>query len=244
MTTTVVTRVKDRAARTPDQIALRAKDFGIWQEVSWAQYWANVELVGDALLALGLQPGDRVAIHSENRREWLYADLGVVAARGITVGLYPTNPASEVAYLLSHSGARILIAEDQEQVDKALAVLEDTPDLERIVYLEPRGVKGRYDNPKFSGWGRAATDAKGVYRFRTVKPGAPKGRIPHVNFLILYSGLMRQLQTVMFFELAPDPVLDAVPEKRRPLLVAHREGTVYRFDLRLRGKGETPFFDD
>ncbi|MDT7788525.1 MAG: long-chain acyl-CoA synthetase [Pseudonocardiales bacterium] len=152
MTTTVVSRVKNRAANTPDQIALRAKDFGIWQEVSWAQYWANVELVGDALLSLGLEPGDRVAIHSENRREWLYADLGVVAARGITVGLYPTNPASEVAYLLSHSGARILIAEDQEQVDKALLVLEDTPDLEWIVYLEPRGIKGRYDNPKLLWW--------------------------------------------------------------------------------------------
>ncbi|MDX8034330.1 long-chain fatty acid--CoA ligase [Lentzea sp. BCCO 10_0856] len=152
MITTVVTRVKNRAADTPDQIALRAKDFGIWQEVSWACYWANVELVGDALLALGLQPGDRVAIHSENRREWLYADLGIVAARGITVGLYPTNPASEVAYLLSHSGARILIAEDQEQVDKALLVLEDTPDLEWIVYLEPRGIKGRYDNPKLMAW--------------------------------------------------------------------------------------------
>lgn len=152
MTTTVVTRVKHRAATTPNQIALRAKDFGIWQEVDWAGYWANVELVGHALLALGVQPGDRVAIHSENRREWLYADLGIVAARGITVGLYPTNPASEVAYLLSHSGARILIAEDQEQVDKALLVLEDTPDLERIVYLEPRGIKGRYDNPKLLWW--------------------------------------------------------------------------------------------
>ncbi|MFD4671049.1 AMP-dependent synthetase/ligase [Lentzea sp. NPDC058450] len=152
MTTTVVTRVRDRAESTPDQVALRAKDFGIWQEVTWSCYWANVELVGHALLALGLQPGERVAIHAENRREWLYADLGIVAARGITVGLYPTNPASEVAYLLSHSGTRILIAEDQEQVDKALLVLEDTPDLEWIVYLEPRGIKGRYDNPKLMAW--------------------------------------------------------------------------------------------
>ncbi|SER40976.1 long-chain acyl-CoA synthetase [Lentzea xinjiangensis] len=152
MTTTVVSRVRDRAAATGDQIALRAKDFGIWQEVSWAGYWANVELVGNALLALGLRPGDRVAIHSENRREWLYADLGTVAARGTTVGLYPTNPPSEVAYLLSHSGARILVAEDQEQVDKALAVLEDAPELEWIVYVEPRGIKGRYDNPKLLSW--------------------------------------------------------------------------------------------
>jgi len=104
--------------------------------------------------------------------------------------------------------------------------------------------RGRFDNPDFFGWGRAATDANGVYRFRTIKPGAYEGRAAHINFLILYSGLMRQLQTTMFFELAKDPVLDAVPAHRRQLLVAQREGTVYRFDVRLRGEGETPFFDD
>ncbi len=104
--------------------------------------------------------------------------------------------------------------------------------------------QGRYDNPRFHGWGRAATDAQGTYRFRTVKPGAPQGRLAHVNFLLLYSGLMRQLQTVMFFELGNDPVLDAVPSHLRRRLVAQREGTVYRFDLKLRGEGETPFFDD
>jgi long-chain acyl-CoA synthetase len=151
-TTTVVTRVRDRARTTPDRVALRAKDFGIWQQVTWRQYWANVELVGHALLALGITPRDRIAIHSENRAEWLYADLGTVAVRAVTVGLYPTNPATEVAYLLSHSGARVLIAEDQEQVDKALSVLDVLPDLERIVYLEPRGIRNRYDNPKLLHW--------------------------------------------------------------------------------------------
>jgi protocatechuate 3,4-dioxygenase alpha subunit len=93
-------------------------------------------------------------------------------------------------------------------------------------------------------WGRAATDANGIYRFRTIKPGALEGRLPHINLLLLYSGLMRHLQTVMFFELGADPVLDAVPASRRGRLVAQREGTVYRFDIRLRGEGETPFFDD
>ncbi|MDU0288104.1 AMP-dependent synthetase/ligase [Saccharothrix longispora] len=150
--TTIVTRVRDRAATHPDAVALRAKDFGIWHEVTWAGYWDQVELVGHALLSLGVDPGDRVAIHSENRREWLYADVGAVAVRAVTVGLYPTNPASEVAYLLSHSGARVLIAEDQEQVDKALAVLDALPDLEHIVYLEPRGIRGRYDNPLLLAW--------------------------------------------------------------------------------------------
>jgi protocatechuate 3,4-dioxygenase, alpha subunit len=104
--------------------------------------------------------------------------------------------------------------------------------------------RGRFDNAAFAGWGRAATDAQGAYRFRTPKPGAPEGRIAHVNFLLLYSGLTRQLQTVMFFELGKDPVLDAVPAPLRKRLVAQREGTVYRFDVRLRGEGETPFFDD
>jgi protocatechuate 3,4-dioxygenase alpha subunit len=103
---------------------------------------------------------------------------------------------------------------------------------------------GCFDNPAFFGWGRAATDADGVYRFRTIKPGAYQGRAPHINFLLLYSGLMRQLQTVMFFEPAPDPVLDAVPASLRPRLIARREGTTYRFDIRLRGENETPFFDD
>ena len=101
---------------------------------------------------------------------------------------------------------------------------------------------GRFDNPGFSGWGRAATDAQGIYRFRTLRPGAAQGRAPHVNFLILYSGLMRQLQTVMFFSAAPDPVLNLVKEKER--LIARQSGTTYRFDIRLRGGEETPFFDD
>src|SRR5437762_3003239 len=64
-----------------------------------------------------------------------------------------------------------------------------------ILEIWQADAQGRYDNPGFFGWGRAATDAQGLYRFRTIMPGAPRGRAPHVNFIILYSGLMRQLQT-------------------------------------------------
>ena len=104
---------------------------------------------------------------------------------------------------------------------------------------------GRFDNPKFAGWGRAATDAHGEYRFRTLRPGAVPGRAPHINFLVLYSGLMRQLQTVMFFASSDDPVLQAVEPARRSLLVADAlSSTSFRFDIRLRGGDETPFFDD
>lgn len=104
--------------------------------------------------------------------------------------------------------------------------------------------QGRFDNPDFCGWGRAATNQQGIFVFKTIKPGAIPGRAPHINFLILYSGLMRALHTTMFFEESKDPVLEAVPASRRGKLIAGREATVYRFDIRLRGEDETPFFDD
>jgi long-chain acyl-CoA synthetase len=131
---------------------MREKDFGVWSEITWESYWDTVLTVAHAWLALGIEPGDRVAIHSENRREWLYADVATVAVRAMTVGLYPTNPSAEVGYLLSHSGSRVLVAEDQEQVDKALEVIDQCPDLERIVYVEPRGIRYHYNHPKLLAW--------------------------------------------------------------------------------------------
>jgi protocatechuate 3,4-dioxygenase alpha subunit len=115
-----------------------------------------------------------------------------------------------------------------------------------ILELWQANAEGRFDDPGFVGWGRAASDASGVYRFRTIRPGAYAGRAAHVNLVILFSGLMRQLQTVMFFEDTDDPVLDAVqPASLRTRLVAVREKEGrYRFDIRLQGDGETPFFDD
>ena len=104
--------------------------------------------------------------------------------------------------------------------------------------------QGRFDNPDFFGWGRAATDQNGMYSFKTIKPGACEGRAPHVNFLVLYSGLMRALHTAMFFDDSKDPVLDAVSGDRKRLLIGKKISSGYRFDLRLRGEGETPFFDD
>jgi long-chain acyl-CoA synthetase len=150
-TWTLPDQIRARAAAEPELVAMRVKRLGIWQDITWQEYAEQMQLVAHALLACDINPGDRVAIHSENRPEWLFTDLGTVAVRGITVGLYPTNPAAEVAYLLADSGARILIAEDQEQVDKALEVESQCPDLELIVYLEPRGV-ATIDHPKLISW--------------------------------------------------------------------------------------------
>ena len=147
-----VTRIRDHAAAMPDAVALRDKHFGIWREWTWASYWEHVQLAGHAYLALGVVPGDRVAIHSENRPEWLICDMGALAVRAASVGVYPTNPAAEVGYLLNDSGAKVLVAEDQEQVDKAFAVLDQAPGMVRIVYLEPRGIRHRYDSELLLSW--------------------------------------------------------------------------------------------
>ena len=93
----------------------------------------------------GVDRFDKAAVHSENRPEWIIADIGIQSIRAITVGLYPTNPPSEVKYLLGHSESKILFAEDQEQVDKALEVKDELPNLQKIIYFEDRGVVGYKD---------------------------------------------------------------------------------------------------
>jgi len=117
------------------------------------------------------------------------------------------------------------------------------------IYRHPADPRHREADPRFFGWGRAATDREGRYAFRTVRPGALQGRARHINVMVMFSGLMRILKTTMFFpgEQAndADPVYQAVPKARRRLLVAREEAAGrYRFDLKLRGEHETPFFDD
>jgi len=117
------------------------------------------------------------------------------------------------------------------------------------IYRHPADSRHAEADADFLGWGRAATGKGGDYRFRTVRPGAFAGRAPHVNFMLMFSGLMRILKTTLYFEgeaaNGADPVLDAVPAARRTLLVARREAPgKYRFDFKLRGEHETPFFDD
>lgn len=141
-------RVLAQAAEaTPDRTALRVKQSGIWQDITWRDYAHAVDSFAFGLAALGVQDGDRVAIQSENRPEWLFADLAATALRAAIVGFYPTNPLAEILYLLQDSGAKVLFAEDQEQVDKAIEAIDDAPELQWIVYLDGRGLSA-YDDPR------------------------------------------------------------------------------------------------
>ncbi len=149
---TVAARVRDWAERLPDGVAMREKDFGIWQEITWSEYWDTVLNAAHGLLALGVERGDRVSIHSEDRPEWVILDVATVAIRGITVGLYPTNPAAEVQYLLSDSGSTVHLAEDQEQADKVMEVADRLPDLKKIIHVEPRGFREWRGDDRFIFW--------------------------------------------------------------------------------------------
>ena len=150
--TTVASLARDWARRSPRQVAMREKDFGIWQEYTWAEAWDLIETAAHGLLALGLDVGDRVAIHSEDRPEWVILDLATVAVRGVTVGLYPTNPPAEVEYLIGDCTPAVFFAEDQEQADKVLEVPAETAaSVRRIVYTEPRGF-GDYEDPRLLFW--------------------------------------------------------------------------------------------
>ena len=148
---TVAARVREWAERAPDAVVMREKDFGIWQEITWLDYWELVQDAAHGLLALGVEPGDRVSIHSEDRPEWMILDMATVAIRGITVGLYPTNPPAEVQYLLADSGSVVHFAEDQEQVDKWLEVSDAVPRIRKVLYAEPRGVV-KYDDDRLLYW--------------------------------------------------------------------------------------------
>tara|TARA_B100001564_G_scaffold223327_1_gene188246 strand:+ start:2901 stop:4742 length:1842 start_codon:yes stop_codon:yes gene_type:complete len=156
-------KVKEIAERFPEKIAFRNKEFGIWHQISYEDFWNQTQFVGHALKFYGVDVKDKVAIHSENRPEWIISDIAIQAIQSITVGLYPTNPSSEVKYLLSHSESKILFAEDQEQVDKVLEVIEDLPNLLKIVYFESRGIT-KYDNEKLISWDKFIEIGKEEYK--------------------------------------------------------------------------------
>lgn len=132
------------AATRGDAVAIRQKEFGIWQSHDWADYARMARRFGAGLCALGLGPGGHVAILSESRREWVVAQMGVNLAGGVAVGIYPTSPAPEVAELLKAADVDVLVVEDQEQLDKALEVRGELERLKAIVVVDPRGTRG-YD---------------------------------------------------------------------------------------------------
>ena len=130
---TIVHRFRARAAGQPRRTAMRHVVDGHWSTISWADYATAVEEAAVGLMALGVEPGDRVAVLSSNRPEWHIADLAIMSAGAVTVPVYPTSSSSQVAYVLDNSDARVCFVDDTEQLAKVLLHVASLPMLERIV---------------------------------------------------------------------------------------------------------------
>ncbi len=135
------------ARAMPDEVALREKEFGIWQSFTWRDYRDHVRDFSLGLTALGLRPGENLAIIGDNRPEWIWSEIAAQAAGAASVGLYQDSNLNEVTYVIDHCDATVVVAEDQEQVDKILDMMEKLPKVRHVVYTDPRGLR-KYRHPK------------------------------------------------------------------------------------------------
>ena len=200
------------AARRGEVVALRHKHLGIWRRITWRGYADEVRRVAAALVAFGLRPGENVAVLGDNRPEWLYCHLGIMAAGGSTCGVYPTSAPEQIHYLLVHCGARVVFLENEEQLEKVLSALEGTQ-VERLVVWDGKGLWG-FRDPRVQFFGELLEQgaqqlvrdaAPAEERQRAVQPedtamiiytsgttGPPKGAmLSHANCLFMAEALGR-----------------------------------------------------
>src|SRR5574341_1120288 len=134
-----------RAREQGQRVAMREKEYGLWRPITWAAYLDNVRSFALGLATLGLRHGDKVAMIGDNRPEGLFAEMAALCAGGVAVWLFQDALLEEVQYIVDHCDARFLVAEGQEEVDKALAIKERCPKLARIIWDDPKGMRGYQD---------------------------------------------------------------------------------------------------
>ncbi|MGY4171566.1 AMP-binding protein [Bradyrhizobium sp. USDA 4529] len=129
------------------EIALREKDFGLWREFTWNDYQTRTHDFALGMVELGLGRGDVIGIIGDNRPDWVAAEIAAHAIGAMSLGLYRDVLDEEAAYLLTYGEAKLVFAEDEEQVDKLLGLADRAPHLKHIVYSDPRGMR-KYDDPR------------------------------------------------------------------------------------------------
>ncbi|MBI4333412.1 MAG: AMP-binding protein [Chloroflexi bacterium] len=169
--------------------AMCMKRFGIWQRYSWEDYYQNVKHLSLGLIGLGLKAGDVVAIIGDNEPEWFWGEFAVQAAGGIATGAFVDSVPSEVKYIATHSGARFAIVNDQEQSDKFLAVKDELPGLQKIIYWDPKGLRN-YDDPLLISFDRVIAAGK---EYAAGHPGlfernVEAGKVDDIAFIYYTSG--------------------------------------------------------
>src|SRR5258708_6105239 len=128
-----------------DKPAIREKKFGIWQPTGWRQWLQISKDIAYGLHAIGFRPGDVASIIANAVPEWVFADMGILCAGGVSSGIYPTDSSAQVEYLVNDSATRIVFAEDEEQLDKILSCRARCPSLQKIIVFDMEGLSGFID---------------------------------------------------------------------------------------------------
>ncbi|HSF06324.1 MAG TPA: AMP-binding protein [Methylomirabilota bacterium] len=194
------------AERMSGKVAIREKDFGIWQSYTWKDYYEQGRLIALGLAALGFARGDKVAIVGDNRPQLYWAVMATQALGGVPVPIYQDSSEKELAYIVDHAEVRFAVVEDQEQVDKLLRVKEQCPRLQYVIYKDPRGLRsyaepsllsleqikerGRQfvqDHPTYfdDELGQGGADDVAVICYTSGTTGAPKGAMLSYRNLIV-----------------------------------------------------------
>ncbi len=134
-----------------NRVAMRHKKFGIWQSFTYEDVYKQVKYFALGLKELGLTKEDKVSIIGDNEPEWFWAEYAVQTVGGVAVGIFLDCVFEEVEYIVTHSDSKIVIAKDQEQVDKILAIREKTPHVQNVIYWDDKGMYA-YTDPFIKSW--------------------------------------------------------------------------------------------
>ncbi|MCO5159327.1 MAG: long-chain fatty acid--CoA ligase [Aquamicrobium sp.] len=137
---TLVKLFRQRCLELGDKVAQREKDYGIWLSYTWTDFYEHARLIGLGLVSLGLKRGEVVSILSEDNKQWIYTDLGVQSVGGIASGVYTTDSAAQLKYLVNDSDSRFLFVENDEQLDKFLSVRHEMPGLAKVIVYDRDGL--------------------------------------------------------------------------------------------------------
>ncbi len=133
--------LKLHADRTPEKVALRLRDYGIWQSLTWREYYEHVKYFALGLVSLGLQAEDTIAIIGDNRPEWVIAELAAQSVGAKSIGIYQDSVVKEMIYIFNHADVTFIVVEDQEQVDKVLEMWDQLQGVRKVIYYDPKGLR-------------------------------------------------------------------------------------------------------
>src|SRR5262245_16234802 len=222
--------LRQNVERFPDKIAIREKEYGIWQRYTWRQYLERSRLIALGLAALGFRRGDKTAIVGDNRPQLYWAMLATQALGGVPVPLYQDSIEKEMEFIVDHAEVRFAVVEDQEQVDKLLQVKTNCSRLEHIIYEDSRGLR-HYQDPglisleavlelgrRFDGEhpgyfeqeiAKGAADDVAIICYTSGTTGQPKGTmLSHRNLIVTgrnaieYEGLRATDEVVAYLPMA------------------------------------------